>query len=124
MVSDLGRWVVSGSNGSHTVKLFYANGTEVPGSAVTVNTAGQTPGQFAYSTLAVPITLTANTTYAIMSYEVVGGDRWYDYGGTQITLNGAASGAFAVWAYTPPPYIGAVGGSGRSYGPVNLLFCQ
>ena len=87
---------------------------KVPGSAVTVNTAGQTAGQFAYSPLAAPITLAANTTYAVMSYEVVGGDTWYDYRGTQITLNGAASAPFAVWAYTPPPYNFALSGSGKA----------
>ncbi len=121
VVTELGRWVVSGNSGSHTVQLFNSVGTPVPGGSVTVNTAGQTPGQFAYSPLNTQLTLAANTTYAVMSQEVNGGDQWYDYGNTQITLSAEASGAFAVWA---PPYTGAVGGSGRSYGPVNVRFCE
>jgi len=120
-VTELGRWVVSGNSGNHTVQLFNSNGTPVSGASVTVNTAGQTAGQFAYSPLNTPLTLAPNTTYAVMSQEVSGGDQWYDYGNTQITLNGVASGAYAVWA---PPFTGAVGGSGRSYGPVNLRWCQ
>jgi len=119
VVTELGRWVVSGNTGSHTVQLFSSNGTPVSGGSVTVNTSGQTPGEFAYSPLSSPLTLAANTTYAVMSQEVNGGDQWYDYANTQIALSPEASGAFAVWA---PPFTGAVGGSGRSYGPVNVLF--
>jgi len=121
VVTELGRWVVSGNSGTHTVQLFNSVGTPLPGGSVTVNTAGQIAGEFAYAPLNTPLTLAANTTYAVMSQEVGGGDQWYDYGNTQITLSPVASGAFAVWA---PPYTGAVGGSGRSYGPVNLRFCE
>jgi len=40
-----------------------------------------------------PVTLAAATTYAVMSQGVYGGDYWYDYGNTSVTLSGAASGA-------------------------------
>ena len=97
-------------------------GTPIPSATVTVATAGK-PAGFAYATLTTPVTLAAGTTYAVMSQEVSGGDSWYDYGNTQITLSGAATGAQAVWAYSsPPPYYGAVGGTGKSYGPVNLRY--
>ena len=120
-VTELGRWVVSGNSGNHVVKLFNADGTAVPNGSVTVTTAGKPAGQFTYAALGSPVTLAAGTTYAVMSQEVSGGDYWYDYGNTQITLTGDAGGAWAVYAYNnPPPLYGAVGGSGRSYGPVNL----
>jgi hypothetical protein len=124
-VTELGRWVVSGNSSNHVVKLFYSDGTPIPNATVTVSTAGKPAGQFTYATLATPVTLTAGTTYAVMSQEVSGqyADQWYDYYGTSITLSGAASGAWAVYAYDnppPPPYYGAWGGSGKSYGPVNL----
>ena len=121
-VTELGRWVVSGNSATHTVKLFYSDGTAVPGGAVTVNTAFQTAGQFAYATLASPVTLDVNTTYAVMSYEVVGQDQWYDYWNTYPTLSGVASAAAAVWSYNPPPLNGASWGEGQSYGPVNLRY--
>jgi len=99
------------------VKLFYSDGTPIPNASVTVSTTGKPTNQFAYATLATPATLAAGTTYAVMSEEVNGGDQWYNFSGTSITLSGAASGAWAVYA---PPYSGVPGGSGQSYGPVNL----
>ena len=42
------------------------------------------------------MTLAAGTTYAVMSQEVIGGDDWYDYGNTQITLSGDAGSAWAA----------------------------
>src|SRR5438477_4185208 len=111
-VSSLGRWVVSGNSGSHTVQLFNADGTAISGGSVTVNTAGQPAGQFAYTPLANPVTLSANTTYVLMSQETVSGDQWYDYVDTLITVGGPASGAAAVWADNPPPINGAFAGQG------------
>ncbi|MHB8521579.1 MAG: RHS repeat-associated core domain-containing protein [Limisphaerales bacterium] len=121
-VSGLGRWVVSGNTNAHTVQLFTASGNAISGGSVSVNTAGVPPGQFAYATLSSPITLAANTTYAIMTQETSGGDYWYDLSSLSVTLSGDASGAWACYASPPPPYTLAFGGSGFSYGPVNLQY--
>ena len=121
-VSSLGRWVVSGNSGSHTVQLFNADGTAISGGSVTLNTAGQPAGQFAYAPLANPVALAANTTYVLMSQETVNADQWYDYGDTLITLSGAASGTEAVYADIDPPPVNSTGAQGMSYGPVNLKF--
>ena len=121
-VSSLGRWVVSGNSGSHTVQLFNADGTAISGGSVTLNTAGQLAGQFAYAPLANPVALAANTTYVLMSQETVNADQWYDYGDTLITLSGAASGTEAVYADIDPPPVNSTGAQGMSYGPVNLKF--
>jgi hypothetical protein len=118
-VIDLGRWVVSGNSGRHTVQLWNADGTAISGASVTVNTVGQPAGQFAYATLTTPVTLAANTTYILMSQEVYGADQWYDVYGTHITLSSVASPVIGMWA---PPLTGAVGGTGQSYGPMNLRY--
>ncbi|MCL5096518.1 MAG: RHS repeat-associated core domain-containing protein [Candidatus Omnitrophica bacterium] len=122
-VTELRRWVLNGNSGNHLVKLFDSNGVAVPNGSVTVSTAGKPAGQFAYATLSTPVVLAAGTYFEVMSQEVSGGDTWYDYGGMAITLSGDAGSAWAMWAYNdPPPYYGAVGGSGKSYGPVNLRY--
>jgi len=120
VVTEVGRWVVSGNNQSHTVKLFNADGTAVPNGSVSVNTSGKPAGQFAYATLATPVTLAAGTTYALMSQETNGGDQWYDYSNTRITLAAAASGVVGAYGANPPPY--TVIGAGQSYGPVSLRY--
>lgn len=78
IVRELGRWVVSGNTGTHTVKVVNAaTSTDVPGASVSVATAGAPVG-FSYTALNVPVTLAANTSYYIVSQEVIGGDQWYD----------------------------------------------
>lgn len=78
-VTQLGRWVTAGNNQSHTVKLVSASGADISGGSVTVNTFGAPAGQFAYGTLASPITLSANTTYFVVTREYLNGDQWWDY---------------------------------------------
>jgi hypothetical protein len=120
MVTELGRWVVSGNSASHTVKLFYADGTAVPNGSVNVSTAGQPAGQFAYAALGTPVILAAGTTYALMSQESSGGDSWYDGPNTWITLAAGASDVVAAYGSNPPPYTTTV--AGRSYGPPGLRY--
>ncbi len=87
--------------------------------ATTVNTAGQPVGQFAYATLAAPVTLAANTTYYLVSQEVNGGDQWYD--ACQLITSGATV-TGAASAYNGTYYISPSGSYG--YGPVNFIYCQ
>lgn len=78
VIRELGRWIVSGNSGSHTVKIVNATtNTDVPGASAVVNTAGAAVG-FAYAPLAVPVTLAANTAYYVVSSETSGGDQWYE----------------------------------------------
>jgi RHS repeat-associated protein len=94
-VSELSRYVVYGNSRPHTVKLVTASGTDVAGGSVTINTLGVPANQFAYAPLAAPITLTANTTYFVVSYEEDNGDTWHD-GDTQMF-------AAATWGYRYDP---------------------
>jgi len=77
-VFELGRWVAPGNTGNHTVKLVHA-GTGAEVASANVSTAGAPAGQFKYSSLGVPVKLTANTTYFVLSQETDGGDQWYDF---------------------------------------------
>mgnify|MGYP000139971309 CR=1 FL=1 len=78
LVDQLGRWVVPGNTGTHTVKLVDAT-TGADLATASVATLGAPGGQFAYTPLAAPITLAANTSYYLLSQETNGGDQWYDF---------------------------------------------
>src|SRR5260221_6631545 len=62
-VSELGRYVVSGNTGTHTLKIVRTDGTDVAGTSVSVATAGATAGQFKYAALGIPVPLASNTIY-------------------------------------------------------------
>src|SRR6476659_3732969 len=77
-VTALGRMMVSGNTGTHTVKLVKASdGSDVTGGSVMISMIGGTAGQYRYATLASPVTLSTGATYFVMSQEVSGGDTWY-----------------------------------------------
>jgi uncharacterized protein YfiM (DUF2279 family) len=77
-VTHLGRWVVPGNSGTHTVKLVdAATGTDV--ASASVATAGAATGQFQYTSLSTPVALAENTSYYLLSQEIAGGDLWYDF---------------------------------------------
>ena len=82
VVSQLGRWVLSGNTGTHTLKFVNAaTGMDVPGGSCSIATSGAPVG-FKYGALAAPITLAANTAYYLVSQEVSGGDKWYEANST------------------------------------------
>lgn len=125
-VTALGRYVVTGSSGTHVVKLVQftgTTGTDVPWGSVTVSTAGVPVGTYAYTTLRTPITLEANGTYFLVSQEVAGGDRWYDYWNNAITLASVVSPVGPTWAdNNSTNYIVANPYAAQTYGPVNLKY--
>ena len=120
VVTELGRWGVSGNSGTHAVKLVQANGTDLSGGATVVNTSGATAGQFVYASLPAPVTLAANTTYFVVSQETNGGDQWYNYPNGSMTFSSLATGTGAAWAYNNSTtyYVGP--SQPQSYVPVNF----
>src|SRR5437764_10683718 len=122
-VSALGRWVVSGNRGAHTVKLVDAStGADLPGASATVVTAGGPSDRFAYGNLTAPVALGANRAYYLVSEEVAGGDTWYDYD-TRVQTTAAAADTGVVYAYPGAPTNWVPGGSaGMAYGPLSLLY--
>ena len=117
-VTRLGRWVLSGNSGSHTVKLVTAStGADVSGGSVSVNTSGASTNRFLYTDLASPIQLAANTAYYLVSLETNGGDKWYQNDtvvspepGLTVTHAAHGSGA-SFWTS---------GTANNGYGPVSL----
>jgi len=119
-VSQLGRWVVSGNTGSHTVKLTLAStGVDVSGGSVTVNTSGQTAGQYAYVNLSSPITLPASTAYYLSTNETVGGDSWLD-SNTTLSTSGVASCNNAE--FYASGWVAGNSTANTSFGPVSFAY--
>ena len=80
-VSAIGRTQLVGNGGIHTLKIVTASsGADVAGTTVTLDLASASKADygFAYTQLASPVTLAANTTYYVVSQETNGGDQWLD----------------------------------------------
>jgi hypothetical protein len=120
-VSALGRWAVGNDTGTHTVRLVNAaTGADVASVAVDVN--GAPAGSYVYASLAAPVTLSANTTYYLVSQETMGGDRWYNYDTNTFTTSAGAD-IGVVYATSDSPNSFVVGGGpGQAYGPPSLLY--
>jgi hypothetical protein len=74
-VTDLGRWVVGGNTGMHNVSIIdVVSNTMVASASVPTFATGS--NAFSYVALNGNATLRANTTYAIVSEEQLGGDAW------------------------------------------------
>jgi hypothetical protein len=69
-VSRLGRVFVTGNTGTHIVKIVNAaTSQDVSGGSVSVSMTGGSSGAFSYANLPTPVTLSANTSYYIVSQE-------------------------------------------------------
>lgn len=88
IVTDLGRWVVSGNSQAHDVVLWSNAGTGL--ASVSVSTSGLPTG-FSFRPI-TPITLLANTKYRIGSREFAGGDYL-----TNIVIPGSLSVGAAIY---------------------------
>jgi hypothetical protein len=120
-VSQLGRMMAPGNTGTHTVKLVKAaDGLDVPGGSAAVGMNGGTPGQFRYGALSSPVTLTAGTTYLVLSQETAGGDTWHDYYTTLTTTAVAVNNAVA-WGTGPGAWNTYPAGN-QSFVPVDFKY--
>jgi hypothetical protein len=73
VLTSLGRWVVSGNSGTHT--LVIRDGSNSTIVSASINTSGLGVG---YNYVSItPTTLSANTVYCMFSLESSGGDQWY-----------------------------------------------
>ena len=120
-VSSLGRYVVAGNSGMHALKLVNAStGADVPGGSVTVSLAGAAPGTYQYGLLGSAVTLTANTSYYLLTQETAGGDAFDDLGAVTptsvATVNGPAY-VDGLGHYVPVTTL-----PGNAYGPVNFQY--
>lgn len=116
-VTHVGRWVISGNSGSHTVTIYNSSGTSM-GSA-SVNTSGATAGKYAYAALGTPIALSASTSYYILSSETNAGDQFYNY---NTEVNAAPIDGTVDFAAYKSGTITDIGSAGNSYGPLNFRY--
>jgi hypothetical protein len=129
-VSSLGRFGLSGNTQFHTVKLVRAqDGNDVPGASVSVSMANATPGVFQYAALASPVTLSAYTSYYLVSYETSNADTWYDWSASVTFPSnpppGNLSTTAVVWGlYGGPGGWATAATNGNSFGPVDLTYTQ
>ncbi len=119
-VSSLGRMCNSGNSQSHDLKIVRAS-DNVTVAAATVAMSGCTVNQFKYAQLSSPVTLSANTNYYVVSYEV-GGDLFHDWTGTWLTTSSVASVTAAVYTTDGGQTWGTPTGSGNSYVPVGFEY--
>jgi unsaturated rhamnogalacturonyl hydrolase len=118
-VTSLGRWVVSGNTGTHTVYLKTVSDGATLGTAL-VNTSGATAGAFMYAALGTPVALAANTSYYVLSQEIVGGDRWYGSSTALTTTSVATINNAEYFDGTSYHMIGSTGA--HSQGPVSFTY--
>jgi hypothetical protein len=121
VVNSIGRLVVQGDTSSHALKIVNAGtGVDVAGGTVSVGMAGGTPGTFVYGALATTVTLSANTTYYILSQETQGGDSWFDLNTTEQTTSDAVLNA-PVYGIASP-FIPMGGLPGHTYVPLDFTY--
>jgi hypothetical protein len=88
VVRTVGRAVAPGNSQFHVVRIIDgATGADIPGSAVAINTAGGTVGQFIYGPVAGTVTLQPGAVYFIVSEETTGGDQFFNHDTTVETRN-------------------------------------
>jgi hypothetical protein len=130
-VKTLGRFKVGGNTGTHVVKLVdAATKTDVPNGAVTVDLTTGNAGEFVYSNLSVPVTLSPGLDYYLISEETNNGDQFYDSVATKVAAIKDMRGPTPVDVVTR---VYAVNGDGAgiyttspidnsTYGPVDLQY--
>ncbi len=118
-ITALGRYIVSGNNQAHTIKIVRASDNADLGS-VKLSTAGKTAGQFAYTDLASPLGLLANTTYYIVSQETTDSDKWHNNGNT--ILNTKSEATVNKGVYFNGSGYSITGISRTSYVPVDFKY--
>jgi YD repeat-containing protein len=119
-VSSLGRLCLPGNSLSHDLRLVrVADNATVATAAVAM--AGCAGGQFKYAPLTSPVTLAANTSYLLVSYEV-GADAFHDWTGTALATTPAAMVNHAVYTTNGGQTWGAAGSTGSSYVPLDFKY--
>jgi uncharacterized OsmC-like protein len=117
-VSSLGRICVAGNSQTHAVKFVNAgDGSDVAGASATIGMAGCTPGQFVYGAVS-SINLPVGASYYLVSQEVSGGDRWYDFGAVSATNAAAVNSAVYFYGGNWIP----VASANTSYVPPNFQY--
>jgi hypothetical protein len=117
-VTKLGRWVVAGSDDEHTLRIVNATtGEDV--ASVMLDASGLDSG-FHYAALASSVTLTASTSYFLVSSEVADGDQWY-HSSTAVTPTSVATVDYPVYS-TGSGFAADGNTPNTSFVPLNFLY--
>jgi hypothetical protein len=122
VVTQLGRWVISGNDQVHVLSIYNSTANQV--AAVTINCSGAPTNQFLYATLSAPYTIAPGATVYFLSSEVTGGDTWYNNNNTVFSTGSPSLGAEQS-AYLIGSTLSSAGNNGGSFtsaGPVTFQF--
>jgi RHS repeat-associated protein len=119
-VTSLGRYCAPGNSLTHELRVIRSSDNAVVAS-VNVSMSGCTAGQTKYATLGTAVTLAANTTYRVVSYEV-GSDNFHDWSGLTLTTTAVATVLHGVYTTDGGLTWGPAGGTGSSYVPVDFQY--
>lgn len=117
-VTSLGVWddQQNGLAEAHPVTIWNGAGTALGSATVPLGTAGTLLGQYRYTNLLTPFTLTANTTYTIGAYFTTTGD-----GAPVLISPGNISSASGVTYGAPRNGIGNAFPTGNAFALGNIL---
>ena len=121
-VFGIGRAFIAGSTGTHAMKIVDgATQVDVPGAATMIDLSKTNVADraFVYGTLPMPITLTPNTVYYVITQQNADADHFFDLDTTVLT-SGVASVTSAVFGDGVASYTRS-GIPGQTFGPVDLL---
>jgi hypothetical protein len=100
--------------------LVNANtGLDVANGSVAFSMVGGTSDQFKFAPLPTPVVLPANTSYYLVSQEIIGGDTWASQN-TRVTTtsaavcNGSILNSGSGWTFKNP--------ANTTYGPVSFSY--
>jgi hypothetical protein len=120
IIKTLGRAVAPGNSQFHVVRIIdAATGSDVTGSAVPINTAGGTAGQFVYGPVSATVTLQPGAAYFIVSEETAGGDLFHNH---DTTIETRTVATVIGSARTGAPGVFADRAGQIAYGPVDFQF--
>lgn len=113
IVTSLGRWVISGNTQTHAVNLVDNFGTIV--ATANIATSGE-PDGYKYASI-TPVILAAGGVYYLASQEFNGGDQFYDFFASTLSVGSTLGACFGG-----PTSFSTYVGNNYAYGPVNLLY--
>ncbi|BBH19150.1 hypothetical protein Back11_04950 [Paenibacillus baekrokdamisoli] len=118
-IYGLGRQFVTGNLNTHTVALYKdSDKSQVALCSVSTSTGTADALGYKYCKLASAVTLSANSSYFIVTAEDSSGDQWYN---DDTTISPSAGTIQTSGVYGGGNWFNSTAGN-RNYGPVNLLY--
>lgn len=124
-VDGIGRYRSDGDTQTHTLSIIrVSDGATVASAPLPTASAPVDAAGYQYAALPEPVRLAPDTSYAVLSSEVSGGDAFADADGTYVTTAAGASVDGPAYVDTEGVYHTFTGDAGQEYGPVSLRIDQ